>query len=158
MDLVQAAWLAGGISGLLYGGLHCLAWNAPFETEVEAIYWRISSVMITGVGGVFAPSVLTFTDTARGLSKLAEWFGRQRGGGDLDNMSSATGGNMLCSLKQGGLVFLWILVIWLLGPFLYYGYLGSRLFLIVESFVNLWYLPHQVYVDVRWPGYLPHIT
>lgn len=158
MDLVQAAWLAGGTSGLLYGGLHCLAWNAPFETEVEAILWRISSVMITGVAGVFAPSVLAFPDTARGLSKLADLLRRQRDVGDLNKTSSARGGSMLCSVKQWGLVFLWILVIWLLGPFLHYGYLSSRVFLIGESFVNLWYLPQQVYVDVRWPGYLPHIT
>ena len=114
--------------------------------------------MITGVAGVFAPSVLAFPDTARGLSNLGDLLRRQRDGYDLDNTSSARGGDTLTSVKQWGLVFLWILVIWLLGPFLHYGYLGSRVFLIAESFVNLWYLPHQVYVDVRWPGYLPHIT
>lgn len=158
MDLVQAAWLAGGTSGLLYGGLHCLAWNAPFETEVEAILWRISSVMITGVAGVLAPSMLAFPDTTRGLRRFADLLRRQRGGGDLDHTSSAREGNILGSVKQLGLVFLWIVVSWLLGPFLYHGYVGSRMFLIGESFVNLWYLPHQVYVDVSWPGYLPHIT
>lgn len=120
--------------------------------------WRVSSVMITGVAGVFAPSVLAFPDTARGLSKLADLLRRQRKGGDLESTSSERGSKRLSSVGQWGLVFFWILVIWLLGPFLHYGYLGSRVFLIVESSLNLWYLPQQAYVDVRWPGYLPHIT
>ena len=35
------------LTGLIYGGLHCAAWNAPFPTNIEVILWRVSSVMIS---------------------------------------------------------------------------------------------------------------
>ncbi|KAK3322625.1 hypothetical protein B0H66DRAFT_620331 [Apodospora peruviana] len=39
-----------GLAGLVYGGLHCLTWNAPFATKAETILWRISSVTISLTG------------------------------------------------------------------------------------------------------------
>jgi len=33
-------------TGFVYGGLHCLAWNAPFATRLETLLWRISSIAI----------------------------------------------------------------------------------------------------------------
>ncbi|KAK3955675.1 hypothetical protein QBC32DRAFT_367538 [Pseudoneurospora amorphoporcata] len=39
--------LGFSIFGLIYGGLHCVAWNAPFFTEIEKTLWRISSLTIT---------------------------------------------------------------------------------------------------------------
>lgn len=39
--------LGFSIFGLIYGGLHCVAWNAPFFTEIEKTLWRVSSLTIT---------------------------------------------------------------------------------------------------------------
>ncbi|KAK3497360.1 uncharacterized protein B0T23DRAFT_426481 [Neurospora hispaniola] len=39
--------LGFSIFGFIYGGLHCVAWNAPFFTELEKILWRVSSLTIT---------------------------------------------------------------------------------------------------------------
>ncbi|KAM7206092.1 hypothetical protein V8F20_002874, partial [Naviculisporaceae sp. PSN 640] len=39
-----------GVVGFLYGGLHCLAWNAPFNTRAEQFLWRVSSVVLTATG------------------------------------------------------------------------------------------------------------
>ncbi|KAK3494448.1 uncharacterized protein B0T23DRAFT_108572 [Neurospora hispaniola] len=39
-----------GFVALIYGGLHCVAWNAPFTTSVERILWRISSITIAATG------------------------------------------------------------------------------------------------------------
>ncbi|EGO57533.1 hypothetical protein NEUTE1DRAFT_129457 [Neurospora tetrasperma FGSC 2508] len=43
-----------GVVGLIYGGLHCVAWNAPFTTSVERILWRISSITIAATGVLVA--------------------------------------------------------------------------------------------------------
>jgi len=40
-------WADGIIVGAIYGGVHLLAWNAPFATRTESILWRISAVAIT---------------------------------------------------------------------------------------------------------------
>ncbi|KAF9023234.1 hypothetical protein BDZ89DRAFT_1070108 [Hymenopellis radicata] len=37
----------GCVFGLLFGGLHCLAWNSSFPTILEHYLWRISALMIT---------------------------------------------------------------------------------------------------------------
>lgn len=39
-----------GVVSLIYGGLHCLAWNAPFASTQETILWRLSSVVIAASG------------------------------------------------------------------------------------------------------------
>lgn len=41
-------------AGFIYGGLHCLAWKAPFPSDIEAMLWRISSVAITSTGVLVA--------------------------------------------------------------------------------------------------------
>lgn len=35
-----------GLFGLVYGGLHCVAWKAPFVSDLERVLWRVSSVAI----------------------------------------------------------------------------------------------------------------
>lgn len=40
------------LSGIFYGGLHALAWNASFDSSTEKLLWRVSSVAIL----MFAPS------------------------------------------------------------------------------------------------------
>ncbi|KAK3503321.1 hypothetical protein B0T13DRAFT_456962 [Neurospora crassa] len=39
-----------GLVSLIYGALHCLAWNAPFTSTAETILWRLSSVAIAASG------------------------------------------------------------------------------------------------------------
>ncbi|CCC07962.1 unnamed protein product [Sordaria macrospora k-hell] len=39
--------LGFSIFGFIYGGLHCVAWNAPFFTDIEKTLWRVSSLTIT---------------------------------------------------------------------------------------------------------------
>lgn len=39
-----------GLASLIYGALHCLAWDAPFTSIAETILWRLSSVSIAASG------------------------------------------------------------------------------------------------------------
>ncbi|KAF8331748.1 uncharacterized protein EI90DRAFT_3057178 [Cantharellus anzutake] len=36
-------------TGLIFGGIHCLAWSFPFPTRLEMILWRVSAISITVV-------------------------------------------------------------------------------------------------------------
>jgi hypothetical protein len=40
------------VAGLVYGGLHLLAWNPPVRTATETWIWRPSSVGIIAYGTV----------------------------------------------------------------------------------------------------------
>ena len=44
--------LAFNISGIIYGGLHVLAWNAKLATDLQGWLWRLASCFIIG----FAPA------------------------------------------------------------------------------------------------------
>jgi len=50
------------ISAFLYGGLHLLAWNAPFRSRTEEWLWRSSGISIMASGLYIIPllSLLTF--------------------------------------------------------------------------------------------------
>ena len=37
-------WGLMGISSLVFGGLHCLAWNFDFPTDAELVLWRVASL------------------------------------------------------------------------------------------------------------------
>ena len=37
-------WGLMAISSLIFGGLHCLAWNFDFPTEAELVLWRVASL------------------------------------------------------------------------------------------------------------------
>ena len=46
------------ISAFLYGGLHLLAWNAPFRSRTEEWLWRSSGIFIMASGLCIIPLVL----------------------------------------------------------------------------------------------------
>ncbi|KAF8331766.1 uncharacterized protein EI90DRAFT_3057259 [Cantharellus anzutake] len=35
------------VTGMIFGGIHCLAWSFPFPTHTEMILWRVSAIYIT---------------------------------------------------------------------------------------------------------------
>ena len=47
-DQVTADLIMLGV-GACFGGIHCIAWHFPFQTSVEFLIWRISSIAITVV-------------------------------------------------------------------------------------------------------------
>ncbi|KAF8331047.1 uncharacterized protein EI90DRAFT_2996157 [Cantharellus anzutake] len=42
------------VTGIIFGGVHCLAWSFPFPTRAETLLWRISAIIITVGPGPFA--------------------------------------------------------------------------------------------------------
>jgi hypothetical protein len=41
-DVPPSAFIAFSTAGIIYGGFHCVAWNAVFSSSTEQLIWRIS--------------------------------------------------------------------------------------------------------------------
>ena len=109
---------------MLYGALHCLAWNFSFPTAVERTLWRISSVATI----VALPAVGIF-----GLPLLALKDAKWR-----------------CAPYLRDSIRLFPCMLICLYPL-------CRAYLLVESFVELRFLPAGVYETVQWSNFLPHV-
>lgn len=103
--------------GVVFGGLHCLAWNSRFPTPTEALIWRICAVLTTTVP-IISTIPMFLVEKGSPLTKTA---GRR--------------------LTAGITV-----VIFLLIP-----YVLARLFLLVEMFRSLLYLPPAAFKET-WSG------
>lgn len=127
-------WAVGFISPSVYGLLHLLAWNDSFPTCIEHILWRISTVVVTASG--MAIFLTVFVGAA-----LEEWFRYML---DVDNVNwTAAMIRTLLHILVYSIVLLYIL---------------ARLYMIIETFRQLLYLPPDAYQVASWSYYLPHIS
>jgi hypothetical protein len=124
------------VAGLMYGGLHLLAWNAPFTNRIQELLWKISGLAVISSGlSLFSLIVLAY-----GEEKLRKRAKRR---------SSAS---FTKRLHWVMLKFLQVLVI----SFALF-YLCARVYLVVECFISFAYLPDGVFQDAKWSAYFPHI-
>lgn len=145
----------------LYGALHLLAWDAPFRTRTEMLLWRISAVAIMS-----APVLLTLqrlfsrllpAKAHHALDALPERFPRGR------LHALAKGAKWFWNHTFGTLVGIGIwCIIWLCFLFAlsgcYWVYIFGRAYLVVESFINLPFVPESVFELPQWSVYFPHIS
>ena len=120
------------IGGTVFGGFHCFAWNFHFPTPVEALAWRICSILTTVLPLAYAPvtacldwllvPVLIRANVSRWVRNLV--------GKDLDKA------------RYGDF-------------FLNSSYILARLFLMIEIFRSLCFLPPEAFIDT-WSGAFPH--
>ncbi|KAL8976474.1 MAG: hypothetical protein Q9205_007522, partial [Flavoplaca limonia] len=138
------------ISSLLYGGLHLVAWNADFASHFELLLWRISAVFVAcngivmGVVGLFLSS-----DVARNVSGEASLGDSNPASRRRQRASQVVYKKLLNATLFSSTLFL---------PLLWFSYVLARVYLVVEAFRNLAYLPAAVFETPEWPNYFPHIT
>lgn len=150
-------WLGFAVAGVLYGGLHMLAWDAPFSSRLEQILWRVAASSVTVGPLLLAPVAFVFEQKflGHGAAELV----RTLRGLELTGIRG-TGGR-----KASG-VALWVtsavavllIPLCALAPLLWFSYALGRVYLVVECFKNVAHLPEGVFEDVNWSPYLPHIT
>lgn len=104
--------------GVLFGSLHCLAWNSQFPTEVEAQVWKICSVLTASLPTCAILPAIVWQET-HPLNALTTTHSRR-----MLRFSS-------------GLVLSIILI----------AYTLARLFLMVESLRSLLYLPPEAFIE-----------
>ena len=123
-------WLAMSAAAFVYGGLHLLAWNAPFHAPIYGLLWKTSGITIASL--VVFPFLILFflvCDTLR-------W-------GDSKPL-------------KGLFSFLAILILVCMLSFILL-YIFARVYLVVESFPSLAYLPESVMVTPNFSLYFPHV-
>ena len=170
-----------GLTGLVYGGLHCLAWDAPFPSDIEKLLWRISSVTITSTGiligmvlswEVFGPIWRDFYHIAgtiyNSLENLRDW-GPMKWLTDraldraYDNLPDPWRDifvffiNAVFTYLPGFLLLLLKLAFDLSVIVVMVLYIVARVYLVVECFINLAHLPPSAYQLPQWSQYVPHI-
>lgn len=149
-------WLGFAVAGVLYGGLHMLAWNAPFSSRLEQILWRVASSAVTFGPLLLAPLPLLFEQSVLGHG-AAELLKTLRGL-EFDGMDGD--GKRISGWKvwAARAVAVFLIPLVALAPLLWTSYVLGRVYLVVECFKNVAYLPAGVFKGVEWSPYLPHIT
>ncbi|UKZ58965.1 uncharacterized protein TrAtP1_000285 [Trichoderma atroviride] len=120
----RVVFLAVSVSAVLFGGIHVVAWNFPFPSTIELIFWRCASV---------------YTTAAPVCSILLLFLVKR------DDHS-----------PQGLTYHLITLCLTLAAaPFVLYPI--ARLFIIVEMFRTLYFLPPASFVST-WAPSVPHVA
>jgi len=165
-------YFAFAVTGFIYGGLHCLAWNVAFPTELERMFWRLSSVTVSSTG-ILLVLVYTWELMPPIWSDSLKFF--EVLGTLLDNtrrfVAKLPVSKNRTSMKEARfrslfrpLVFLPSVLLGLLKTlydislvvFMVF-YCFARLYLVVESFISLAHLQDSVYQLPKWSQYMPHI-
>ena len=129
------------IAGVSYGGLHLLAWQAPFYSSLQETLWQISSSTLVG-------SAFYIT----GLAWMYKRVGYQ--------VRLHQGNHGLLPLLEALMLYGRPCVLKLIVPlslFILPLYFFSRVYLVVDSFLQLAHLPDAVYQVTNWSQYFPHI-
>ncbi|KAH6668786.1 hypothetical protein B0J14DRAFT_150464 [Halenospora varia] len=139
-----ATYLSFGPCAALYGSLHLLAWNGPFQTEFLSALWRISGIII------IAPTALV------PLVFIFSIFDRRPGKTLSERIQDP-----FCDIDESCFwpavpSFLWFQFWNALSSILVLTYMGARLTLLAESMINVAYLSDDVYRVVQWSQYIPH--
>lgn len=135
--LDKSLFIAFNASGILYGGLHLLAWNAAFRTITEQSLWRQASSFIA-----------TFVPTSTMLMLMENLFFKMAEDGRRRYMAVASLERLFYRFK------IWY-VLFVLSMLTYFT---ARVYLVVECFISLSHSPMDVYILPEGWAYIPHIT
>jgi hypothetical protein len=177
---VESKWvqllLNMGITLVLgfYGGIHALAWNHPFISPGEQLYWRASSVLLISPA-LWIPLQAVSMAARRlmadlislGISvaiskSLSKVFGHW---GASWRHSKFFGKRKIISWISTSIFILLVVILVVAASlvismfaFIWVGYIGARFYVVVLSFKDLWYLQEEVFKRPIWTLYIPHIA
>lgn len=153
------------LTGLIYGALHCAAWNAPFPSNLEALLWRVSSVAVSATA--ISMFLLFLWELSPPLNDFP--MGYSKPGSGRPNYLPVPFLQLLQSIVATGVLFVgrfivrtiaWVsrilFDIFVLGCVILY--LLARVFLVVECFIHLTHLPDSAFQIPKWTQYLPAIS
>lgn len=59
-----------GFVGVIFGGIHCFAWNGEFPSFVEKVLWRTSSLTVVGMSLLFCVGSSIFALNRPGFARI----------------------------------------------------------------------------------------
>lgn len=126
------------LAGVFYGGFHLLAWNVKLPLASQETMWRFSAMSVTVYGVAVA-----VVATAAALERITEQFESIR---------------HFLWLFIRSLYGLFVLLIMYCAMMYFPVYVVARVYLVVESFVQVFYIPVEVYEMPSWARYIPHLS
>jgi len=130
-----------GLSGGVFGGLHCMAWNFHFPTRADLYIWRATSLYLT-----VAPIFYSLFEIVDPLS-----------------VTTTNEGGMLVSWLMGAKniaiqVYNYTYdVAEVVFYVLFCFYVPIRLMILVQGFALLRDLPPSAFLEINWQNFVPHL-
>ncbi|PVF92168.1 hypothetical protein CPB86DRAFT_717950 [Serendipita vermifera] len=124
--------LATLVAGIVFGGIHCIAWSFPFPTRTEQLLWRYSAVVM-----IMVPVLLC-------LSAIAALLKRKY---DVDGDPLLS---FVADLFARPLFYLSLFP----GAFMY---VSARVLTLYLAFRTLGSLPEGAFKTVPWTKLIPHV-
>ncbi|KAF9552171.1 hypothetical protein CPC08DRAFT_714856 [Agrocybe pediades] len=123
--------------GIVFGSIHCIAWNFYFESVKEMWLWRINAVFVATL-----PVAIILLGAVFGLISGDE---EEKDGENDDHVGWLDWLSIIAMIIIVVLIFLLIV-----------AYIGARICLLVLPLYALRALPKGAYDDVDWTIFLPH--
>ncbi|KAK3953475.1 hypothetical protein QBC32DRAFT_387463 [Pseudoneurospora amorphoporcata] len=136
LDIQKASIAFAALVGMLLGALHLLAWNFTFPTPIEGLLWKISAVSMVAA----IPDVLVFRAGVVWFQRYQYYHGR---------MGKRTSPFLLFKFLNIYVFFSAIVGV------LFFA--GTRLYLIVESFISIRHMSYGTFFVPRWIQVFPHV-
>jgi len=136
----------------LYGGLHALAWNAAFPSQIQRIAWRTSALLTTSSGAAF---LLAYAALGL-LGMILDGPAGETLSAVMDYLRHRFPKTYNCLNLFLGVTIIGIMLLTFCVVVVFY--LGARTFLVVESFISLFNSPAGIYDVPNWTLYVPHVT
>jgi len=137
---------------IIFGALHCVAWNFQFPSPVEQWFWRSTSIAITLIPSfhvvylivIFIPIVLP-------LRYLATFFASLSIPEIMKIPTAIRISSRFILVFAFGLCFTILIVVGVLG------YVLARLSLLTQAIVLLRQQPESAFYAINWSSFIPHI-
>lgn len=113
---------------IIFGGVHCLAWNFEFSTHIEAIVWRLSTII-----------TIATLPIAACLSATSEYFHEKRSKGNITQA------------RHDSDILMTFLNHYVFGPL----FAAARIFIVVEAVRSLAFQPSTIFLATP-AANLPH--
>jgi hypothetical protein len=130
----NSSWLVLGtmFGASMYGGLHLLAWNAPFGASSLRLAWHVSGVLI-------ASSL---------IAALISW--------PVVYIYRRLKQTLAPNLQTRRILMLYRRTAKTVGGFALFFYCVARIWLIIGCLVNVAHLSEGVFREPEWSRYIPH--
>jgi hypothetical protein len=156
------------LSGAVYGGIHLFGWTGQFPSHTQKLLWRISVISI-GAPAVYLAGVTVVISIIFTISwicsKLRPYYNGVKS--RLPGPISSSLLRRMPGLRGYATIIVSIIVLVLCAPILialFFAIVGfiplyviSRTYIVVESFITLFYVPDGVFDMPTWSEYFPHI-
>lgn len=160
--------ISAGILATAYSAIFFISWNSAFPTPIEHLLWRIASIIMITLPGIYGWVILivdfgivrkqrssgSWILELEGLAKALthrmnpkSWSSKPNGYGQKPPKTDAAGFDRATKLLMGVLI---------VGETYCVLYLFARAYVLMEDFVELRRLPTSAYTTLTWTHYLPH--